>query len=261
MKTKLLAALILATLAALAAPSSVPGALAQSPATFPAAKKLLAGIHEEIGHLRTLYCACPWARTTRSGGDIDRKACGLAARKNETRSDRVEWEHVVPASWFGAPRACWKVGHALCGTKKGKKVKGRKCCLKPGVDPAFRAAHNDPHNLFPAGGEVNGDRSNRAYGTVAGEPRAYGACDFEVGPGSRSGAGGKRKVAEPAPRVRGELARAMLYMAERYGADVRMTQDALRAWDRADPPEPWEIERARRIAAATGLRNPYIGGR
>ena len=26
----------------------------------------------------------------------------------------------------------------------------------------------------------------------------------------------------------------MLYMAERYGADVRMTQDALRAWDRAD---------------------------
>ena len=262
MRPKLLAALILAALAVPAAPGtvsgagpgSIPGALAQSPATFPAAKKLLAGIHEKIGHLRTLYCGCPWARTTRSGGDVDREACGLAARKNETRSDRVEWEHVVPASWFGSPRSCWRSGHALCGTtKNGKPRKGRGCCLKPGVDPAFRAAHNDPHNLFPAGGEVNGDRSNHAYGNVAGEPRAYGACDFELA--------GRPKVAEPAPAVRGELARAMLYMADRYGADVRMTQDALRGWDRADPPEPWEVERARRIEEATGLANRFIGGR
>ena len=243
----LLVALILAVLAA---PGSVPGALAQSPATFPAAKRLLAGIHEEIGHLRTLYCGCPYRRTTRSGGDVDREACGLAARKNETRSDRVEWEHVVPASWFGRHRACWRSGHALCGTKNGKPMRGRKCCLKPGVDPAFRAAHNDPHNLFPAGGEVNGDRLNHPYGTVAGEPRAYGACDFELA--------GQPKVAEPAAAVRGELARAMLYMAERYGANVRMTQAALRGWDRADPPEPWEVERARRIEAATGLGNRFV---
>ena len=61
--------------------------------------------------------------------------------------------------------------------------------------------------------------------------------------------------------VRGELARAMLYMADRYGADVRMTQDALRAWDRADPLYPWEIELARRIEAATGPANRFIGER
>ena len=243
MKTKLLSALILATLAA--------PALAQSPERFAAAKRLLAGIHEEIGHLRTLYCACPYVRTTRSGGDIDREVCGLEARKNETRSDRVEWEHVVPASWFGSRRSCWQSGHELCGTKKGKPVKGRPCCLKPGVDPAFQAAHNDPHNLFPAGGEVNGDRSNHAYGSVEGEPRAYGVCDFEVG--------GKPKVAEPPKRVRGELARAMLYMARRYAVDARMPRDELLAWHRADPPAEWELERARRIEAATGLRNPFIG--
>ncbi len=130
-----------------------------------------------------------------------------------------------------------------------------------GVDPAFRAAHNDPHNLFPAGGEVNGDRSAHAYGTVAGEPRAYGACDFEVAPGTASGAGGRPSAAEPAARVRGEIARTMLYMADRYGADVRMPREALRAWDRADPPEAWEIARARRIEAATGLRNRFVAGR
>ena len=191
MKTKLLAALILA---ALAAP-----ALAQSPATFPAAKRLLAGIHQEIGHLRTVYCGCPYVRTTRSGGDIDREACGLEARRNERRSDRVEWEHVVPASWFGWQRSCWKSGHELCGTKKGKKVKGRKCCLKPGVDPAFRAAHNDPHNLFPAGGEVNGDRSNHAYGNVAGEPRAFGLPAISKSQAGRRSPNRRRASAASSP--------------------------------------------------------------
>lgn len=85
------------------------------------------------------------------------------------------------------------------------------------------------------------------------EPRAYGTCDFELG--------GIPKVAEPAADVRGELARAMLYMTERYGADVRMTRDELLVWHRADPPDAWEIERARRIEAAIGLRNSYIEAR
>ena len=98
------------------------------------------------------------------------RPCGLKARKNEKRSDRVEWEHVVPASWFGSHRTCWKDGHALCGKKNGKPLKSRECCLKPGVDPDFQAAHNDPHNLFPAGGEVNGDRSAHPYGTVQAAP-------------------------------------------------------------------------------------------
>ena len=168
-------------------------ALAQSPERFDAAKKLLAGIHENIDHLETLYCGCPYVRKSRSGGNIDRETCGLVARKNEKRSDRVEWEHVVPASWFGSDRACWKQGHERCVKKNGKSFKGRECCLKSGVDPAFVAAHNDPHNLFPSGGEVNGDRLNHPYGTVEGEAREYGTCDFEVG--------GIPKVAEPADAV------------------------------------------------------------
>ena len=51
--------------------------------------------------------------------------------------------------------------------------------------------------------------------TVAGESRGYGVCDFEIG--------GRPKVAEPTAWVRGELARAVLYTAERCGADVRKT--------------------------------------
>ena len=228
------------------------GAVAQPPETFGTAKRLAATIHEEIGREITIYCGCPYVRTGRSGGDLDRDACGLAARKNEKRSDRLEWEHVVPASWIGERHGCWTEGHPDCLKNDGTPFKGRKCCTKRGVDPAFMAAHNDLHNLFPAGGEVNGDRKHHPFGTVDGEPRAYGGCDFELG--------GRPKVAEPGEGVHGELARAMLYMAETYGVDVRMSHDELTKWHEADPAAPWETERARRIEAATGQRNPYLTG-
>ncbi|MBK8327588.1 MAG: endonuclease [Moraxellaceae bacterium] len=41
---------------------------------------------------------------------------------------------------------------------------GRQCCESQ--DPVFETAHNDLHNLFPAIGEVNGDRSNYNWGMV-----------------------------------------------------------------------------------------------
>ena len=207
-----------------------------------------------IGHRVTLYCGCPYERGGDSGGDINSEPCGHATRTDETRSESVEWDHVTPASWFGAYRPCWK-GHERCvrmsGEHKGESYGKRECCYKQGVDPEFRAAFVDPHNLFPADGEVNNDRGNHAYGTVPGEPRFYGACDFEVG--------GAPKVAEPDKCVRGELARAMLYMKDQLGARLEMPRDVLLAWHEADPPEDWERRRAHRIEAATGLRNPYIG--
>ena len=52
----------------------------------------------------------------------------------------------------------------------------------------------------------------------------------------------------------------MLYMSEQYGVDVKMTRETLIRWHEADPPENWEIQRAERIEAATGLRNQYISG-
>ena len=97
-----------------------------------------------------------------------------------------------------------------------------------------------------------GNRKHHPFGTVEGEPRTYGTCDFELG--------GSPKVAEPTGRARGELARAMLYMAETYEVDVRMSHEELKSWHEADPPEPWETVRAGRIEAATGQRNPYVTG-
>jgi deoxyribonuclease-1 len=222
----------------------------EAPTSFSAAKKYLADLHESIGHQTTLYCGCPYERTTRSGGDVDRETCGVEARKNEERADRVEWEHVVPASWFGQARACWILKETAYPECEGQS--GRKCCER--VNEHFSRAHNDPNNLFPSSGEVNGDRSNHPYGDVEGEERVYGSCDFEIGPAEQG------KIAEPSELSKGAVARAMLYMSEVYGVNVRLPFNTLWQWHVDNPVQPWEAERAQRIADDTGQRNRWILG-
>ena len=217
---------------------------------FNDSKRRLADIHERIGHSSTLYCGCSYVRVGASGGKVDLAGCGLVPRRSEARANRVEWEHVVPATWIGRGRQCWSAGHALCVRPDGSSFRGRECCAKEGVDEDFMAAYTDMHNMFPVSGEINGDRLAHPFGDVEGERRQYGACDFEVG--------GQPVVAEPASPVRGEIARAILYMVDGYGLDVPADVALLEEWDNGDPPERWEIERATEIEVESGQRNPFI---
>lgn len=109
-------------------------------------------------------------------------------------------------------------------------------------------------NLSPEIGELNADRSNFQFGEVAGEARDYGACDFEI---DRA-----RNTVEAAPSIRGDVARAYLYMHATYGqAALPLTREELarfEAWHRADPPSEWERTRNARIAAIQGVGNPWI---
>ena len=201
-------------------------------------------------HREDFYCGCPFKPSaSKSGGVIQPSACGYKPRSDPDRGKRLEWEHVMPAYFFGHTRTCWKTGHKTCVTKENKKYKGRACCAK--VDKAFQQMEADLHNLVPAVGELNGNRSNTPFGMVAGEPRAYGRCDFEIG--------GKPRVTEPRPSVRGDAARVWLYMSETYG--IRLTEEKrsmFQDWSRVDPPDQWERLRDRRIAAAQGNRNPFV---
>ena len=131
----------------------------------------------------------------------------------------------------------------------GEKFKGRECCGR--VDKTFRRIEADLHNLTSAAGELNGDRSNQPYGIVDGEPRLYGACDFEIG--------GSPKRTEPRDEVRGDAARIWLYMSDTY--NIRLTDAQRRmfeAWSQADPVDTRERLRDRRIEAAQGNRNPLV---
>lgn len=167
----------------------------------------------------------------------DWKSCGYQARKNPERAKRIEWEHVVPAWVFGHQLKCWQQG-------------GRAHCRD--TNAQFRQMEADMHNLVPAIGELNGDRSNLPYGMVKGEPRAYGAkvnmeIDF------------KTRTAEPPDQVYGDIARINFYMRERYHFSLSSQQLQLfTAWNNLDPVDAWEQQRNELIRQAQGNDNPYV---
>lgn len=211
-------------------------------ATFDRAKDLLLELHRD--NAIDLYCACRYDQKKQ----VDHKSCGYKVRKDATRARRIEYEHVVPASVFGQKMPEWREGDPQC-VRSGKPYKGRECAER--ASEVFRYMEADLYNLQPAVGEVNGDRGNLPMGIIPGEPRAYGACDAEVVDG----------MFEPRPEVRGDIARTYKYMDWAYpGFGIMESVDAamMDQWDKADPVDKWERERAARIAKLQGNTNPFI---
>lgn len=185
-----------------------------------------------------LYCGCQWQWVGKSGGRVDAASCGYQARKQESRGERTEWEHIVPAWTFGHQRQCWQNG-------------GREHCVAD--DPVFRAMEADLFNLYPAVGEVNGDRANFNYGMAQGVQRQYGQCATKIDFQDRA--------AEPRDDVKGLVARVTFYMFDRYALNMsRQQQQLLMAWDQQHPVTAWERERDQRIASIMGHGNPFVSG-
>jgi len=155
--------------------------------------------------------------------------------KPNTRAQRVEWEHVMPAHNFGKHLACWKSG-------------GRKACRK---DKTFKTMEADMHNLVPAIGEVNGNRSNYRYGANKPKATQYGSCNVEID--------FKAKRAYVKDDIKGDIARIYFYMSDNY--DVKLSKQEIkmmRAWNKSDPVSKWEIIKNKRVEKLQGNRNKFI---
>ena len=200
--------------------------------SFSKSKRILAEIYAE--QPVSFYCGCDYKKKGKKLiPDLD--SCGYDPRKNAKRAKRIEWEHVMPAWAFGHQLQCWQDG-------------GRKNCRK---NPDFKQMEADMHNLVPAVGEVNGDRSNYRFGMLEGENRAYGRCDVEID--------FKARKAEPAPYLRGDIARTYFYMRDTYGVRLSKQQRRLfEAWAKQDPVDDWERKRNDLIEERQGNRNPYV---
>ena len=187
---------------------------------------------------------------------IDKKACGYTPRnlfyksgKPNDRAKRIEWEHIVPAENFGRQFTCWREGDQACIKSNGKSYKGRMCCEK--VNEQFRIMQADMHNLVPAIGELNGDRSNYRYDFEVASEGQYGECQFEVN--------FKEKRARVKKDIRGDIARAYLYMSDRYNMRLsKQERQKFEAWHKADPIDIWESMRNQRIKKIQGNGNPFI---
>lgn len=157
----------------------------------------------------------------------------FSTKNYKERKKHVNAEHVFPMSWV--------TKDLKCGTRKQCQRKSAK----------FRGIESDLHNIYPALIHVNKDRSAYRFGEVAGEKRHYGSCDFEVDK--------KRRVAELTPKIRGEVARSMLYMAYQYNLSLhKKTEKLMKTWDKQDPPSKEEKRRAKIIQREQGRENPFI---
>lgn len=155
--------------------------------------------------------------------------------KINTRAKRVEWEHVMPAYNFGRQLKCWQNG-------------GRKACKK---DKLFKKMEADMHNLVPAIGEVNANRSNFRY--AAGTPKVgqYGKCNVQID--------FKNKKAYIDDEIKGDIARIYFYMSEKYNVklskrDIKM----FKIWDKNDPVSKWEKIKNQRVYKQQGNKNRFI---
>lgn len=148
-------------------------------------------------------------------------------------------EHVYAASWMGEYLGC------------GSRVRCR-ASSDPTTRKRFNHMEGDLHNLWPALATINKARSNYLFSIIGGEyRRPLKWCDFEY---RRT-----KKIVEPRPTVRGEIARSIFYMADEYGLpiDPRMIK-LLIEWNRTDPPSNHERWRNNRIESLQGTRNKFI---
>jgi len=156
--------------------------------------------------------------------------CGAAF---SARDREYNIEHVYPMAW---------VTRALgCGERHECRKNSRR----------FNDIESDMHNMYPARKDLNRDRGAYPYRDIRGEQRVERGCDLEVDHRAR--------VVEPRPASRGNIARAMLYMEDRYDLKLyRRQRRLLLDWHRSDPVDEHERWRNRRIGEVQGRLNPWI---
>lgn len=206
---------------------------------FNNAKRNLVRIYAELSrkyNIKTLYCSCDIILYNNKLAIKSLRDCGYKIRHNKTRAERIEYEHVMPAHNFGHIRKCWVQG-------------GRENCSKH--DALFMAMEGDMHNLFPAIGEVNGDRSNYRMTYINSNRQDYGSCPMIIDSHNR--------MAMPPAPSRGMVARAYLYMEHRYGIKINQREKTIyQKWDQSYGVTPFECDRNKLISKIQGNDNPFI---
>jgi deoxyribonuclease-1 len=220
---------------------------AKSPGSFERAKGHALKIFEN--NRTTLYCGCRY-RTDKS---VDLSSCNMDKARGIYRADRIEWEHMMPASYFGQHFACWK--QSLCTNNKGKKFRGRKCCQK--IDKRFREIESELFNLWPANGLINEKRSNYRYSQLYPVPNSkthnYYGCPIAIDQGS--------SAFEPSEESKGIVARAMLFMAKHYSIRLEHDLESLMLyWHEKYPPTQREKDWDKKVAVIEGYHNNFITG-
>jgi deoxyribonuclease-1 len=160
--------------------------------------------------------------------------CGLHFKRNRRAADGrpVDIDHLYPIAAM--------LRHLECRNRMECRERERE---------RFGVMEADMHNLYPVWQPIITYRNGRVFGEISGEDHRFDDCDLEW----------RRGVLEPRPLARGNIARAILYMQERYGLPLDPAErEVLVRWNLEDPPSRQELNRNDLIERLQGNRNPYI---
>lgn len=210
--------------------------------SFAEAKRQLKKVYAD--HQVTFYCNASYKK---DGSVIHPE--GFESPKFAKRSQKIEWEHIVPAENFGRGFPEWREGHADCVDAKGKPFKGRKCAEK--VNEDFQYMVSDMYNLVPAIGSVNAMRSNFNFTEMhPSVENTFGSCPVKI----------VDRTVEPAEYSKGSIARTYFYIESKY--PTFKISDKMRkllsVWNKRYPVDEWECERALRIEKIQKNRNDVV---
>lgn len=148
-----------------------------------------------------------------------------AARRSKAPQG-LNCEHLFPRAWMGGKRS-----------------------------RHYKYIEADLHNLFPTEIKVNSRRGHLPFEEVSGHHSYRIGLDSKIGLSSEG-----EEVIEPRPQVRGDIARALLYMALRWELPLNKYQplEVLKRWSSLDTPSQREEARDDLIYQQQGNRNPFV---
>ncbi len=190
-------------------------------------------------HRESFYCGCTFDKHL----SVHHASCSYTPI-DKRRAKKIEWEHLVPVSWFGHHRSCWE-------NAKYNKRDPRSHCEK--IDPVFKIMLHDLHNLVPAIGEVNKARSNYGFTTLE-TKTLFNGCEITIDKNA--------KKVEPKDSIKGTIARVHLYMEQTYGEnEFRLSakqREQYLDWHKRFPPSAWEKTWNKRVFNIQGKNNSFI---
>jgi len=181
-------------------------------------------------HRLTFFCEQPFS----SKGEVLIRSCDTCSPTRAT----IQWIPIVPFPVLAQHLPCYR--EKICVNRQGQRFKGLRCCE---THPIYQKMRADLYNFVPEITALKQQRKHYTFGEITTKPFASPkACHFYVDK--------KMKMVEPAPYLRGMIARTYLHMQETYHFPLDPKErNRFLTWAQQYPPTAWEEERKRRIQA------------
>lgn len=190
----------------------------------------------------SLFCQCQLDNHLK----INEYSCGLQGEKPKHLAGQAVIAPLMPIEWFGPYFSCWR--ERPCLNLKGLRYGGKSCCRKKSSQ--FRYIEAELYNLWPVEALINNQLGDIHFIEEKSGER-IGQCPIYYDKSA--------KTFTPSEKAKGILARAVLFMSEKYHIPLSKEDETqMFIWHQSHKPTEKEKAWAKKVAQIQGYENPYI---